>query len=211
MSCFDSTRTAACSAKSRSANDRRSRPGLRRQGLRGPAQYRPWRVPHVRRRRHVAVRGQGARAAQPCRQLFQRQPEERADHVDDLADRAHGRDRDALGSRGAAAGKPADQVAVAALQRLAARRQDLSPCAADPRGLAAHRAASRPARHSRPLLRAVSRRYRRARNAEPDAQAVQAAQLRGQRVPQPLAAVPAVPDRSLQRALRGAGAGAGLR
>ncbi|KAG1242091.1 hypothetical protein G6F65_023188 [Rhizopus arrhizus] len=71
-------------------------------------------------------------------------PEERADHVDDLADRAHGRHCHALGSRGAPAGKPADQVVVAALQRFLARRKALPPGAAAPRGQAAPRPASPP-------------------------------------------------------------------
>ena len=90
----------------------------------------------------------------------------------------------------------------AALQRAAARRQELPVRAADAGSVAAHRHASRPARDRRALLRPVSQRRRGARHAQPDAQAVQAAQLRGQRVPQPLAAVPAAPDRPLQRALR---------
>ena len=52
------------------------------------------------------------------------------------------------------------------------------------------------------LLRAVSERGRGARDAESAAEAVPAAQLRGQRVSQPQPALPAAPDRALQRALR---------
>ena len=72
--------------------------------------------------------------------------------------------------------------------------------------MAAHRCPARRALAAGALLRPVSQRRRGARNAQPDAQAVPAAQLRGQRVPQPVAALPAISDRAMQRAVRGPGA-----
>ncbi len=206
-----STRSAANWATCRSRNERYGDKRVRRPGVRGGAEHRARRVPHVCGRRHAVVRGQGRRAAQARGQLFQRLAEEPAHHDDACAGGADGRDRHPHRGRGAAAREPADQVAGTALQRLPARRQDLSAGAAHPRAVAAHRPASRSALGAGTLLRAVSGRGCGARDAEPDAQAVQAAQLRGQRVPQPLAALPAVPDRPLQRAVRGAGGSGGVR
>src|SRR5438874_2114788 len=84
------------------------------------------RVPHVRRRARAAVRGQGAQPQRPGRNLLcrrQRPSQGAGAHGTDRRDRSHG---DQLRDRGAAARIQSHQGAQTALQRGAARRQELS-------------------------------------------------------------------------------------
>ena len=129
-----------------------------------------------------------------------------------VGDRDHGVRRDPHRGRGAAAGSQPDQALPAALQRAAARRQEL-PLHRD------HRRPSDPADHqasrrAQPDGR-VFRPLRLRRRGQPHhrrpAARLPAAQLQRQHVRDAHAALPAVPDQALLRALRAAHLGGGLR
>ncbi len=141
------------------------------------------RLPHVRRQRRAALRRQGRQSQEARRQLFPEAAHGSARRRDDRADRAHRDDADAHRGRGAAARSAADQVAEAALQHRASRRQELSVHPSDARRISAARIPSRRARRRRALFRAVSERGRGARKPQPDPEAVQDPQLRGQLFP----------------------------
>ena len=111
--------------------------------------------------------------------------------------------------RGADAGEHAHQEPPAALQRAAARRQELPvPRRHDGRRVAPADGDAGPQAQGRPLLRALRPRLRHPGDARPAAAHLPAAHLLGQQVqpaPAPRPALPAVPHREVLRALRGRG------
>ena len=109
---------------------------------------------------------------------------------------------DALRRRSAAAREQPDQGAPAALQRAVPRRQELSVRVPDRRDLSAAALPPRQAGQAAPLFRPVPQRRRGARRHGAAAEGVPAAHLREQRVRQSLAAVHALPDPALHRAVR---------
>ena len=106
-------------------------------------------------------------------------------------------------SRGAAARMQPDQAPDAALQRAAARRQVVSVHSSDRRSrFPAADQVPRRARQGGRLFRALRLGRRGQPHADHVAEGVPAALLQRQRVRQPHAALPAVSDQALQRALR---------
>ena len=156
------------------------------------------RVPHAGRGREGALRRQGAPAQKSGPELF---PRPRAHQQDAGHARAHVADRGdghGLGDRGAAARGEPDQAAPAALQRAAARRQELSlhPArhgARVPPDFVLPRATQR----TKQVLRALSEQRRHPRNAAAAAEAVSRAPVRRHVLREPVAPVPAIPDRAL--------------
>ncbi len=118
-------------------------------------------------------------------------------------DGEHGSHDHEFGHRGAAARIQPHQEAPAALQRGAARRQEL-PLPAPRHGarFSAPQLLSRLAQGARPLLRALPVGGCGAREPAAAAKAVSAAQLRRRLFRQPLPALPAISDPALHGALR---------
>ncbi len=136
----------------------------------------------------------------------------REDHRDGAHDRGHRGHGHAYRDRSADARVQPDQAASAALQRRAARRQELSVHSADRESCvpAAH-VLPRPTHEQGPAVRPVSERGRGPRDAESATEAVPAPELRGQLLREPKPAVPPVPDPALHRAVRRADLAGGLR
>ena len=180
--------------------------GARRGGDQGVLEARAARarrLPHDRRGRRGALCRQGAldqeAGAEPTRRRSAKSIRiARMVAADRLDGVRHHRDR----GRGAAAGGQLHQAAQAALQRAAARRQELPlyPDRRRPRRAAA-RQASRRALESGRLFRPVRQRRRGRAHAQRAAARVPAAHLLRQLLRQPHAAVPALPDQALLGAL----------
>ena len=119
-----------------------------------------------------------------------------------LAHRAHGDDRRALRGRGAAAREQPHQGAGAALQHPLRRRQELSVPEDRVAPLPARRLLPRRGRPEAPLLRPVPDRLGGEGLDPAAAEGVPPAHLRGHRVREPDAAVPALPDQALLGAVR---------
>ncbi len=159
--------------------------------------------------RRSAVRRQGAQPEEPRQHLLLRQQGAgREDHGDGLADRQRRGHGDRVGDRSAAARIQPDQASSAALQRHAARRQELSvPVHHDRAGLPAHQLLPRHPQAPGTILRSVSERARHARNRAAAAEAVPAAPVQRHVLREPLAAVSAVPDQALLGPVRRADLG----
>ncbi len=217
----DSRRRQDC--RDRTGRRRRSRRGRARQGSRlgygGQSGRRPQRrgadqglcetaAERARRLPHVQCRGRRSL----CRQGVE--PEETRDelragarplqphHADDRADGGDGIRHHAHRDRGAAARGEPDQAAAPALQRVDARRQVVSlyPAHRRPRG-AGHFQASRRAIEKGRLFRPVRVGGRGRAHDQRAAARLPAAHLHRQRLREPDAAVPALPDQALFRSV----------
>ena len=204
----DAAREARCDERPAEplAGRRRAASGVGDRGVRPrdgvtPPDSQAGRLPHARRWGRGDLRRQSTRSAAPGHELFPRRAcagcEDHCARADGGRRRGHGH---SYRDRSADARVQPHQAASAALQRGAARRQELSLHPAR-HGACVPAAGFLPrAAHGQgPAVRAVSERRGRARDAESAPEAVPVAPVRGQLLREPQSAVPAVPDRAVQR------------
>ena len=168
------------------------------QGILAPRAARARRLPHDRRRGRGALCRQGALDQEAHRRLYDAGAPADPHRADGRPDPLDGVRHHRIGSRGAAARGQSHQAAEAALQRGAARRQELSlhPHLHRPSGGAA-RQASRRAHGARRLFRPLRQRGRGVPHPERAAARVSAAHLLRQLLREPHPALPPLPDQAL--------------